>query len=79
MPSWELFDIQPEDYRSRVLPAHIRARVAVEAGVPQGWHRYVGDSGEVIGINHFGASAPYRVLYERFGLTAERTRSWKNP
>ncbi|MFO7461451.1 MAG: transketolase [Desulfatiglandales bacterium] len=72
MPSWELFDIQPEDYRSRVLPDHIRARVAVEAGVPQGWHRYVGASGEVIGINHFGASAPYQVLYERFGLTAER-------
>jgi transketolase len=72
MPSWELFDIQPEDYRSRVLPDRIRARVAVEAGVPQGWHRYVGASGEVIGINHFGASAPYQVLYERFGLTAER-------
>jgi transketolase len=72
MPSWELFDIQPEDYRSRVLPAHIHARVAVEAGVAQGWHRYVGDGGEVIGIDRFGASAPYRVLYERFGLTADK-------
>jgi transketolase len=72
MPSWELFDMQQEDYRSRVLPAHIHARIAVEAGVAQGWHRYVGDGGVVIGIDHFGASAPYRVLYEKFGLTAGR-------
>jgi transketolase len=72
MPSWELFDIQPENYRSRVLPAHIHARIAVEAGVAQGWHRYVGKAGEVIGIDRFGASAPYRVIYEKFGLTAGR-------
>jgi transketolase len=72
MPSWELFNGQPESYRSRILPAEIRARVAVEAGVPQGWHRYVGEKGEIVGLDHFGASAPYKTLYERFGLTAER-------
>ena len=72
MPSWELFDIQPEEYRSQVLPAHIHARVSVEAGAAQGWHRYVGHGGEVISLDRFGASAPYKVLYERFGLTAER-------
>ncbi|MBN2032351.1 MAG: transketolase [Deltaproteobacteria bacterium] len=71
MPSWELFDIQPKEYRSRVLPSHIHARVAVEAGVAQGWHRYVGERGEVISIDRFGASAPYKVLYERFALTGE--------
>ena len=72
MPSWELFDAQPEEYRSRVLPPHIHARVAVEAGVEQGWHRYVGDGGKAIGIHRFGASAPYKVLFEKLGLTAER-------
>jgi transketolase len=72
MPSWELFDKQPEDYRSRVLPPHVHARIAVEAGVAQGWHRYVGGAGKVIGINRFGASAPYRLLYEKFGLTADK-------
>ncbi|MBW2060432.1 MAG: transketolase [Deltaproteobacteria bacterium] len=71
MPSWELFDRQPEDYRRQVLPSEIKTRIAIEAGVPHGWHRYVGGQGEVIGINRFGASAPYKVIYEKFGLTAE--------
>ena len=71
MPSWELFEKQPEDYRRRVLPTEIKARIAVEAASPQGWDRYVGDMGEIIGLDHFGASAPYRVLYEQFGITSE--------
>jgi transketolase len=70
MPSWELFEEQPETYRQTVLPPEVKARIAVEAGTTQGWHRYVGSMGEVIGIDHFGASAPYKILYEKFGLTA---------
>ena len=71
MPSWELFEKQPEHYRRQVFPNKVKAKIAVEAGSPQGWDRYVGESGEVIGLNHFGASAPYQVLYEKFGITAE--------
>ena len=71
MPSWELFDRQPADYRIMVLPPDIEARISIEAGSPQGWHRYVGMKGKVVGINHFGASAPYQTLYERFGITAD--------
>jgi transketolase len=71
MPSWELFEQQPEKYRRQILPGEVKAKIAVEAGSPQGWDRYVGENGEVIGIDHFGASAPYGVLYEKFGLTAE--------
>jgi transketolase len=72
MPSWELFDAQPAEYRSQVLPPHLHARVSVEAGAAQGWHRYVGSAGEVISLDRFGASAPYKVLYEKFGLTTEK-------
>jgi len=71
MPSWELFDRQDESYCRQVLPPDIKARIAVEAGVTQGWHRYVGDSGKVIGLNRFGASAPSEVLYDKFGFTPE--------
>jgi transketolase len=71
MPSWELFEKQPENYRRQVFPDKVKAKIAVEAGSPQGWDRYVGESGEVIGLNHFGASAPFQVLYEKFGITAE--------
>ncbi len=71
MPSWELFDAQPEDYRDSILPPEITARVAVEAGVPFGWERYVGTQGEIIAVNRFGASAPYQVLAEEFGFTAK--------
>jgi transketolase len=70
-PCWELFDVQPEVYQAQVLPREIIARVAIEAGVTQGWHRYVGEKGEIVGLDHFGASAPYRTLYEKFGLTAD--------
>src|SRR6185503_13814057 len=58
MPSWELFEAQAEEYRRSVFPPLIRARLAVEAGATQGWHRYVGDLGDVLGLDHFGASAP---------------------
>jgi transketolase len=72
LPSWELFDKQPEVYQGQVLPSTVKARVAVEAGIPQGWHRFLGEKGEFVGINRFGASAPYKTLYEKFGITAER-------
>jgi transketolase len=71
MPSWELFDAQPAEYRESVLPADITARVSVEAGVKKGWERYVGPDGIIIGLDHFGASAPYQALYQNFGITAE--------
>jgi transketolase len=72
MPSWELFEKQTEDYHLQVLPPEVTARVAVEAGSPQGWYRYVGSHGEVVALSRFGASAPYQILYEKFGLTADR-------
>ena len=71
MPSWELYDLQPREYRESVLPSSIRPRLAVEAALPQGWHRYVGDGGDVIGIERFGASAPGNVVMEKLGFTVE--------
>jgi len=71
LPSWELYDAQDAAYRESVLPAACRARVAVEAGLRLGWERYVGLDGAVIGMDGFGASAPYQKLYEAFGITAE--------
>ncbi|MBW1779677.1 MAG: transketolase [Deltaproteobacteria bacterium] len=71
MPSWELFDRQDEAYQHRVLPPEITARIAVEAGISQGWHRYVGDMGRVMGLDRFGASAPSKILFEKFGFTSE--------
>ena len=68
-PSWELFEQQPQEYRDSVLPPDVRARLSVEAGVGQGWHRWVGDAGDVISLEHFGASAPYKEIYKHFGLT----------
>jgi transketolase len=73
MPSWELFDRQPADYRESVLPSEVKARVAVEAGIKLGWEHYVGLDGAVIGLDGFGASAPAEVLYEKFGITAQNT------
>ena len=72
LPSWKLFDAQSTDYRSSVLPSKVRARVAIEAATTMGWERYVGIEGVTLGIPHFGASAPAGVLYEKFGLTAQR-------
>ena len=71
MPSWELFERQPAEYRAEVLPPQVTARLAVEAAVPLGWERYVGLQGDVVGLNRFGASAPYKVLFEQFGFTGE--------
>jgi len=71
MPSWELFDAQPPEYRAEVLPPDVPARLAIEAGVPMGWERYVGPQGAAIGLDRFGASAPYKVLMEKFGFTPE--------
>jgi transketolase len=70
MPSWALFEGQEEEYRDKVLPASVSARVAVEAGTSQGWHRYVGRRGRVIALEHFGASASHKILFEKFGFTA---------
>jgi transketolase len=71
MPSWELFDEQPAAYRASVLPTAVRARVAIEAGMAVGWEHYVGLDGAVVGMHRFGASAPGKVVLEKFGFTAE--------
>jgi len=72
MPSWELFNAQPQAYRDSVLPPAIKARLAIEAGIPMGWEKYVGDSGGILAIeNRFGASAPYKTLAKEYGLTGE--------
>jgi transketolase len=70
MPSWALFDKQPQAYRDEVLPPNITARLAIETGVTVGWERYVGEKGDVIGIDRYGASAPVQVVMEKFGFTA---------
>ena len=72
MPSWELFEAQPAEYRRRVLPPEIKIKIAIEAGSALGWHRYVGDSGHIMALDRYGASAPSKILYEKFGLTADR-------
>jgi transketolase len=72
MPCVERFEEQDQAYRDRVLPPGVRARVCVEALSPLGWHKYAGDSGEVIGMTTFGASAPAKDLFEHFGFTPER-------
>jgi transketolase len=72
MPSWDLFDAQSDAYRNSVLPPEIRARISIEAATTLGWKKYVGDIGASIGINRFGLSAPYKEIYEKFGLTAQK-------
>jgi len=71
LPSWTLFDAQPEEYRDAVLPPAVGARLAVEAGVSQGWHRYVGDRGDVLCVECFGASAPGNVMLREYGFTID--------
>ncbi len=71
-PSWQLFDAQDEAYRRSVLPPAVRPRLAVEAATPIGWHKYVGDGGDVLGQEGFGASAPYKDLAKHFGYTVEK-------
>ncbi|MEQ8167899.1 MAG: transketolase [Candidatus Eremiobacterota bacterium] len=70
MPSWELFDKEPEEYKKEILPESV-PKVAIEAGVRQGWDKYIGTNGEVISIDRFGASAPYKIIYQEYGLTCE--------
>jgi transketolase len=72
MPCVEWFAAQPEAYRQQVLPPEIKARVSIEAAVPQGWREIVGDSGEIVAIDHFGASAEGSVVFEQFGFTPDR-------
>jgi transketolase len=71
MPSWELFDDQTQEYKNSVLPANVKARVSIEAGATQGWHKYLGMNGKAIGLDHFGASAPINDLFTNFGITAD--------
>jgi transketolase len=71
MPSWELFERQPREYRDSVLPPEITARVSVEQAVTLGWDRYVGPRGRMIGMHSFGASAPFKTLYAKFGFVTE--------
>ncbi len=71
MPSWELFEEQPQGYRDEVLPPGVRKRLAVETGAEFGWHKWVGDAGDVVGINRFGASAPAREVLKHYGFTVE--------
>jgi transketolase len=68
MPSWDIFEQQPQEYRDRVLPPAVKARVAIEQASKFGWERYVGPEGAVIGMETFGASAPLKALQERFGF-----------
>jgi transketolase len=72
LPCWERFDTQDQAYRDRVLPPAVKKRVSVEAGVSFGWERWVGDEGAIIGIDHFGASAPAGTIFKEFGFTTDR-------
>jgi len=71
LPSWELFDEQPQEYRDHVLPPGVIARLTIEAGSPQGWHRYAGSGGAVLGVDDFGASAPGEVVLREYGFTVD--------
>jgi transketolase len=71
MPCWELFDMQPQEYRDSVFPPQVTKRIAIEAGSPLGWQRYVGDGGDVIAVEQFGASAPGEIVLREYGFTVE--------
>jgi transketolase len=75
MPSWELFELQDDSYKQRVLPKGLKKRLAVEAASPMGWHKYVTDEGDVLGMVRFGESAPAKDLYKEFGFTVENVVS----
>jgi transketolase len=70
-PSWELFELQSNEYKESVLPKSVKARISIEAGVKQGWEKYLGDYGEAISIEKFGASAPYEIIFREYGFTKE--------
>ena len=71
MPCTELFEAQDPEYRQSVLPRQVKARLAIEAASTFGWHRYVGSRGIVVGLDRFGASAPYKTIYKELGFTVE--------
>ena len=71
MPSWDLFEAQSQEYKDSVLPPNIKGRLSVEAGVEQGWERYVGCSGGSISIHHFGASAPGDIVMKEYGFSVD--------
>ena len=75
MPSWDIFEHQPQSYRESVLPPEVKPRIAVEQGSVLGWERYVGADGQVIGMKTFGASAPLKELQRKFGFEPERVVS----
>ena len=72
LPCWELFELQPQSYRHEVLPPAVRRRLTVESGISLGWERYAGDEGAVVGIDHFGASAPAQTIFDHFGFVPDR-------
>ena len=72
MPSWDIFEHQPQAYRASVLPPQVSARIAIEQGSTLGWERYVGADGRVIGMHTFGASAPLKALQSKFGFEPDR-------
>jgi transketolase len=72
LPCWERFDAQDQAYRDEVLPPAVRKRVSIEVGVSLGWERWVGDEGAIVGLDHFGASAPAGTIFEHFGFTVDR-------
>src|SRR5690606_1378010 len=71
LPCWELFKAMPREYQEMVLPPTLKVRVAMEAAATLGWERFIGTQGTVIGLDRFGASAPYETIYQELGLTAE--------
>jgi transketolase len=71
LPSWDLFDTQPVEYKNSILPPGVKVRISIEAAATLGWRKYVGDNGIAIGIDRFGASAPYQEIYKNLGLTAQ--------
>jgi transketolase len=72
LPCWEVFEVQDQAYRDSVIPPAVRRRVSIEVGATTGWERYAGDEGAILGIDHFGASAPAGTIFEKFGFTADR-------
>jgi len=72
LPCWEAFEEQDQAYRDAILPPTVRRRVSIEAGVTLGWERWVGDEGAIIGLDHFGASAPAGTIFTEFGFTVDR-------
>jgi transketolase len=71
MPCWKLFDRQPQAYRDSVLPPQVTKRLAIEAGSPLGWHKYVGTKGDILAVEQFGASAPGEIVLREYGFTVE--------